>query len=469
MKMPGFSDLTPEQRRLYQSVPFTGRTLIYGPPGTGKTVVALLRALESGRAGRTTTVVMFNLMLQNYAAKPASLDSKYRAIAWPTVKTVRQFFGELWFDLRLPPHRDAQKIMLDVPFAEKDDAKALGARWDTRCWPPSSFDRRKKRPGVWCVTGEQYRARPGAFARWLAVSEPPASDDDGFDTDWIGYASHVIEHTKGKLPKEAHWGHLIVDEGQDFPPDFYSMLSMLMDFGFANLAVEKRPAVTVLADENQRLTLKKNSTIADIVTHLKVPEQSRYLLEENFRNSEPIAKTAAHFYADMSTGIPKAPKRKGPVPQVRRFESTAAACEFVANYAKTNGREQIGVLLPDSNPLRKEYREGLLRRLGEGRVKSYAWKDDAADKPGEIPFDDDGLVLVINRASAKGLEFDAVFIVELQNARVDQEQFDFFRMGMYVMCSRAKKALFLAWCGTARDKPAILEYLPKPPIVAVNP
>jgi superfamily I DNA/RNA helicase len=78
-------------------------------------------------------------------------------------------------------------------------------------------------------------------------------------------------------------------------------------------------------------------------------------------------------------------------------------------------------------------------------------------------------VLVINRASAKGLEFEAVFIVELQNARIDSDRLDFFRMGMYVMCSRARKALFLAWHGTARDKPAILGYLPKSPVVAVSP
>ena len=102
-------------------------------------------------------------------------------------------------------------------------------------------------------------------------------------------------------------------------------------------------------------------------------------------------------------------------------------------------------------------------------MKSYAWADQTADKPGDIPFEEDGLVLVINRASAKGLEFDAVFIVELQNARVDAEKLDFFKMGMYVMCSRAKKALFLAWRGTAADKPAILSYLPKSPVVTVSP
>lgn len=42
---------------------------------------------------------------------------------------------------------------LAVPFYEKDEAKALGARWDTN---------RK----MWCVTNDKLQAKPGAFARW---------------------------------------------------------------------------------------------------------------------------------------------------------------------------------------------------------------------------------------------------------------------------------------------------------------
>ena len=108
---------------------------------------------------------MFNRMLQHYAGQPASLDAKYRAIAWPTVKTVRWFFTDLWYELRLPPHRDADTVMINVPYEEKESAKALGARWDTRRWPPDSFERKKKRPGVWCVTGEQWRANPNGLRR----------------------------------------------------------------------------------------------------------------------------------------------------------------------------------------------------------------------------------------------------------------------------------------------------------------
>jgi hypothetical protein len=58
-----------------------------------------------------------------------------------------------------------QRIWLDVPFAEKDQAKALGARWDTAT----------KR---WYALGNEAR-----FARWISESEIPellAGEDRSF-------------------------------------------------------------------------------------------------------------------------------------------------------------------------------------------------------------------------------------------------------------------------------------------------
>lgn len=45
-------------------------------------------------------------------------------------------------------------IYLNVPFSEKDEAKALGARWDMN---------RK----MWCIMKDKLRERPGVFNRWM--------------------------------------------------------------------------------------------------------------------------------------------------------------------------------------------------------------------------------------------------------------------------------------------------------------
>lgn len=57
--------------------------------------------------------------------------------------------GDGWWDRRVQKH--PSRVNLDVPYCEKDEAKALGARWDAelRVWyvPPGTS--------------------PGKFARWI--------------------------------------------------------------------------------------------------------------------------------------------------------------------------------------------------------------------------------------------------------------------------------------------------------------
>jgi DNA helicase II / ATP-dependent DNA helicase PcrA len=52
-------------------------------------------------------------------------------------------------------------------------------------------------------------------------------------------------------------------------------------------------------------------------------------------------------------------------------------------------------------------------------------------------------VTVLCFASAKGLEFDAVFLPELQTVPVDDQNELVTKMNLYVMVSRARTHLFL--------------------------
>jgi superfamily I DNA/RNA helicase len=67
-------------------------------------------------------------------------------------------------------------------------------------------------------------------------------------------------------------------------------------------------------------------------------------------------------------------------------------------------------------------------------------------------------VKVITWASTKGLEFDTVFLPELQQYRYQDPAADLFRKKMYVLTSRAKKELFFLYSG--EGKPPILDALP---------
>src|SRR5262249_51717275 len=80
-----------------------------------------------------------------------------------------------------------------------------------------------------------------------------------------------------------NWGHLIIDEGQDFSTSFYQMASVVL--AHANAAGMRNVAVTVLADENQRLSPEKNASISEIERFLGVASDRHYRLTRNYRNT----------------------------------------------------------------------------------------------------------------------------------------------------------------------------------------
>ena len=121
-------------------------------------------------------------------------------------------------------------------------------------------------------------------------------------------------------------------------------------------------------------------------------------------------------------------------------------------------------MVAEDNNARAGYFALLSTMLADREVHTYESKG-GRDQADAIPFDEEGVILVLNRASCKGLEFDAVFIADLHTAKIDQAAEEFFKMGMYVMCSRARSALFLTYLGGIGSKYPALEFIPGPDVV----
>ena len=118
------------------------------------------------------------------------------------------------------------------------------------------------------------------------------------------------------MTQRGHWGHLILDEAQDFPREAHRLLFQVQQRVFSNLADDERPSLCVLADENQRIT-STHSTIEQIrEAHAFLTEREEYELTRNYRNTRPIASFAAHFYVGLPTGIPQLPSTEGDKPHV---------------------------------------------------------------------------------------------------------------------------------------------------------
>lgn len=267
-------------------------------------------------------------------------------------------------------------------------------------------------------------------------------------------AASLIQEEKPRLPTNLYWEHLIVDEGQDFPKEFYLFLTVIRHNDKV-LSGRPAPGLTVFADENQRLEASRNSTIEDIVNYL--PGIEKFELTINYRNSAPIARLAGHFYVGLRTGIATVSKReKGSVPVLRRFGSFEEEVGSIVNWAYNNSDLSVGVIVVNRETQKKMVKQ-LQSACSDKNIKIQSYSSNS--RVDAIEFYRNGIITVICDKSCKGLEFDAVFIPQLQAYRIEGADKDFFKMKMYVMTSRARQHLQLSFSECDED-PQVLKMLP---------
>ncbi|WP_300459481.1 AAA family ATPase [Desulfobacula sp.] len=241
-----------------------------------------------------------------------------------------------------------------------------------------------------------------------------------FEYDWDG----VMDRVDQADPDVDTHTFLLIDEGQDMPPGFYEF----MDETFQHIIVS--------ADENQQLA-DMNSSIKQIRERLDIQPDHCFLLTKNYRNTRQIALLAEHFYCATTADPPKLPEKNGEIPLLVEYTDLAIMIQRIALRHKTHPDHLIGILAPN-NTVRANYFDQLAQ-LGIFSLYTYANQLGNKNKP--IAFDRGGIV-VINSKSAKGLEFDDVFIVELDKFLLAGPRDERFRKEMYVLISRARERLF---------------------------
>jgi superfamily I DNA/RNA helicase len=250
--------------------------------------------------------------------------------------------------------------------------------------------------------------------------------------DWPTIVAMAIK----KPPAQGTLPYLLVDEGQDMDDLFYV---------FARAVARQ---LTVFADENQRIT-PHQSTLDEIRERIR--PDSEMQLTRNYRNTREIAVVAAHFHQGTETGVPELPDRRGPKPVLLAHPRTYESVKQITDYATTFRHQQIGILVPNLNVMTK-----YLNRLASGLPDGITLQHYQSGGTIEVDFTEPG-VTVINWASVKGLEFDVVFIPELQVVSRDLQD-PTFLMLLYVLCSRARERLFFSYSGEGR--PQIIELFP---------
>ena len=430
--MPNSRQISDEQEEIYVEAPTDGFIMVIGPPGTGKTVIAFLRAQMLKRKKRAVTVVMFNKVLQRYTSNITDTSSS----------TLHSWAYHWWKKNKIETtdNSNNDRVYLDCPFAEKDEAKALGAKWS-------------KSTRKWYVLKNIFDSSGDTFSKWpqTQIETQQTKNTDlpkitTFQYDWNTMLEAVLQQ-----PLTSDWGHLIIDEAQDFPKDMFTFLR------FAATQLEDG-SLTILADENQRLNEEENSTIGQITSSLAIQEERCYKLEENYRSTYQIAELANHFYVGLPSGQPQLPNRQGDLPQLIKARSLDEEIDYIVRVLSNRAPGEVGVFLQTDN-LRRTFFNKLQHRLGDQyRVQSYSSKENSPAQ--DMIFDTNGVLTILNRQSCKGLEFDFVFIPEIQSINTNGSHLDSFRMNMYVMCSRARESLFLLYSAPEKETPEIVQYLP---------
>ena len=281
---------------------------------------------------------------------------------------------------------------------------------------------------------------PGMFHECSKQSIPflPAQPGGTWqEVDWVQVLKIIAKgepvNESDKLP------YLIIDEGQDMPPEFYKAL---VNMGYENFYV--------VADQNQQIVSGRHSSRQDIENVLAISSDDVIELKYNYRNSYPTARLAREFY----TGDPASPPPA--LPSMQRTAERPILVEYgngcsetfpsiIRRILKTVDRypgKLFGIIAP-TNKVRQKYLQAITTanpKLDHGmpKIQTYGSGDDAT----KLSFDEGGIML-INAQSCKGLEFDIVFLADIDQHYCTPQTADEKRRLFYVMVARAKERVIL--------------------------
>jgi len=286
-------------------------------------------------------------------------------------------------------------------------------------------------------------------ARWiiwvkklfLEISNRPVKLIDGkpWDIDWKDIEDWI--NGQETLPKPSVT-RLVIDEGQDMPPEFYNTL---INLGITDFYV--------VADQNQQIT-EENSSRKELEDALVIDPEKVIELKINYRNTYPIARLAREFYTgDPASPPPELPINGGTVntPKLVEYGKTSGfdlqkALERILIMSDNNPAKLIGVLTPN-NKVRNEYFT-LLKQLSQNisldnksRIATYAPSGNSREIE-DCSFSEGG-IFVINAQSCKGLEFETVFIADINDFNYWPAIGDEQKRLFYVMVARAREKVFI--------------------------
>jgi len=218
--------------------------------------------------------------------------------------------------------------------------------------------------------------------------------------------------------------HLVIDEAQDFGP---------VEFSIMMNAVRDKHNLTIVGDVSQKILFSRRFIGWDkIINNLNLDESDLIRLEISFRCTAQIM-----TLANRVAGNPKKVEgRQGPPPAFQNVGDKDDLLETITNWVhvlQSSGPNKLIALICRYPKQAMELKEDLQEMIPKDNGLRLGHRDQFSFEPG---------IIVTNVHQVKGLEFDAVCIVEPSEENYAQYRPE-SRNLLYVAITRAEDELML--------------------------
>ncbi|WP_146065846.1 hypothetical protein [Streptomyces sp. SM13] len=265
------------------------------------------------------------------------------------------------------------------------------------------------------------------FHRWLSEfwkthfrGEPPTCGEDRWTYDWPKMQLECFR----RMPTAVEC--LVIDEGQNLPPQFYELCNII------------QIPVTVFADPTVNIE-EGQTPVVDIEKKMR-PKRTASL-QKNHRSSREIAMLAELFSLGASKVDPEYPDRSNEIPHLMHCSLGRPFIPQLAQYISSHPESSIGIICR-STQLQREIHLQLSRLGFHSSIQSYI-SDDMNRTTVDFS---ENRIFVINVASMKGLEFDIVFVPDMDRYAEDPTSAS-ARERLQTLCMRARNELHFIYHG----------------------
>lgn len=237
--------------------------------------------------------------------------------------------------------------------------------------------------------------------------------------------------------------YIIVDEIQDFDKDEISEFISATNKNFF-----------FFGDTAQSIYegLKSTVPVDDIRLEMSLPSSKakNFELFRNYRLPLPVAKVAHKVGVDVGAFDEKTYKSpETAMPRFIKYDSPKGQIEAIHRIIKTNNLEDVAILLPHNEDVINIHRQ--LSALGGNFEMRYNDREDWRNSKDTLDFDSTN-PKIMTYHSAKGLQFEAVFLPFIENFEEVDEHGNSSRKALYVAMTRTYRYLYVMYT----------DYLPSP-------